>query len=272
MWVLIGTVFIASLLGSLHCVGMCGPFALLASAGPQRSGHGMSGVNSSNERKTSSGSAVISATIAYSLGRLVTYSVIGFLFGLLGMAINGGTAVAHWQQSATYVAGGLMILVGVIALARQFGYQIKLPKIASPFQSFLQNSFAKTKEMKPISRALTIGALTSLMPCGWLYTFAITAAGTGSPLWGVVLMATFWAGTVPIMAALMLGLNKIGMKLQQKIPLMMATLVILIGLFTILRRAPVLIEPELPVASNVEVLTEQVNDIDQSQLPCCQDE
>jgi len=254
MELLLGTVFIASLLGSLHCVGMCGPFALLAGSD-----------------KTRRGAAVV-PTLAYSFGRLITYSIVGLIFGSLGMALNHGTSFSNWQQSATYVAGVLMILVGAIALARQFGMRIRLPSTFKPLSKVVQAGFAKTRTMEPVPRALMIGALTSLMPCGWLYTFAITAAGTGSPLWGTLLMVTFWAGTVPIMTALMLGFNKISKRVQQKLPVAMACLVVLLGLFTIAYRAPVVIGAETRIAEGIDDLTAQVNQIDQSELPCCQDE
>lgn len=251
MGVLLGTVFVASLLGSLHCVGMCGPFALLAGSGREQR------------------SAAVLPTAAYSFGRLVTYSVVGLVFGSLGMALNQGAGFSSMQQTATWFAGGLMILIGVVALARYLGLRIKLPQIFTPFQRILQSAFAKTVAMQPLPRAATIGALTSLMPCGWLYTFAITAAGTGSPLWGMILMATFWAGTVPIMSALMLGFNQIDRRFQQRLPVVMAGLVIGLGLFTLAFRAPVALGSEAKVISGVEQLTEQVNQIDHDQLPCC---
>ena len=253
MWILMGTVFVASLLGSLHCVGMCGPFALLASADPERR------------------NAAIVPTAMYSLGRLITYAIVGLIFGTSGLALNKGGSFASVQQSATYVAGGLMIIVGLIALARHLGYSIWLPKVFSPIQKLLQGAFARTKQMRPVQRAFTIGALSSLMPCGWLYTFAITAAGTGSPVWGMALMASFWLGTVPIMTALVFGANKIGRRVQQRIPVLMAGLVLLLGVFTIAFRAPIAIGAESTVVTGVDALVEQVNNVDHSELPCCQD-
>ena len=162
MWVLIGTVFVASLLGSLHCVGMCGPFALLAGTDPDRR------------------SAAIVPTMAYSFGRLITDSIIGLIFGALGLALNAGTSFSHWQQSATWVAGALMIAVGLIALARYAGLKFRFPVFAAPLERLLQNQFQRTIRLKPLPRALTIGALTSLMPCGWLYTFAIAGSTQSS--------------------------------------------------------------------------------------------
>jgi sulfite exporter TauE/SafE len=252
VFVLLGTVFVASLLGSLHCVGMCGPFALLAGSGAEK-------------KKPS-----VVPTVAYSFGRLVTYSIVGLIFGSLGMALNQGTSFASWQQSATYFAGGLMILVGCIALARYYGVQIKLPRVFSPMQRVLKFGFGYAKSLPPVKRAFAIGALTTLMPCGWLYTFAITAAGTGSPFYGVIVMAVFWTGTVPIMAALMLGFDRIGTSIQKQLPVVMAGLVIAIGVFTLSHRAPIAIGAETQVVSGIDELTQQLVEVDQETLPCCQ--
>jgi uncharacterized protein len=255
MNILLGTVFIASLLGSLHCVGMCGPFALLAG---------------SNAR---SRAAAVVPTFAYSFGRLLTYSLMGVIFGWLGLAINQTSGTFHqWQQAATWIAGSLMIVAGGISLLRWWGVSIRLPSMAQPLQRTLKYFFQKTLALKPLPKAITIGMLTSLMPCGWLYTFAITAAGTGSPWNGWLLMVAFWAGTVPIMAALMLGLNRIGQPIQRPLPAIMAGLVIFLGLFTLTFRAPVNLtelSEKIPLIENRETLVQQVGTIDQSQLPCC---
>ncbi len=251
MFVLLGTVFVASLLGSLHCVGMCGPFALLAIA-------------NQDKRKAS-----LLPSLAYSLGRLGTYSMVGLLFGTLGLALNKTVSFSGYQQTATYFAGLLMISVGSISLAQVAGVKVKFPSMFAPIQKLLQSAFRQARKMRPIQRAFTIGALTSLMPCGWLYTFAITAAGTGSPVWGMLLMAVFWAGTVPILLALTLGLNNIGRQVQAKIPVVMASLVILLGVFTMAWRAPVIVGAETKVESNLETMTQKIISVDQSELPCC---
>ena len=254
MGILLSSVFVASLLGSLHCVGMCGPFALLAGTDPQRK------------------SAAIGPTVFYSVGRLVTYAIIGVLFGSLGLAINrGSSSWTQWQQAATFLAGGLMIVVGLIALGRVCGLRIQLPAAAAPLQKFLHRNFQRTLKLPPIPRAIAIGMLTSLMPCGWLYTFAIAAAGTGGPILGMAVMVAFWAGTVPIMTGLMLGINQISQAVQRKIPMLMAVLVIVIGLFTMAHRAPIAMGAGVEIASDVDDITKQVNEVDHEALPCCND-
>ena len=260
MWILLGTVYLASLLGSLHCVGMCGPFAVLASS-------------CGDARQRGTTSSVLVSTAAYSLGRLVTYTLVGFLFGAIGLALNQGTSFAPWQQTATYFAGGLMIAVGFVALARHCGWNVRWPgvgnRVQDQLQILLQGLFRPVTRQPPVRRAFLIGALTCLMPCGWLYAFAIVAAGTGSPIWGAVVMAVFWSGTIPIMVALVLGFNRMGQAIQQRIPVAMAGLVIAVGVFTIVFRAPVAVGHDQNVVGTTEQLIEQVNQVDHSQLPCC---
>ncbi len=254
MWMLLGSVFVASLLGSLHCVGMCGPFAMIAGGKGERKNSAMSG------------------TFAYSCGRLITYAIVGAIFGTLGLALNQGVSFSSWQQTATYVAGGLMIVVGVIALARQLGWKINMPGFGTGIQRLLKRFFDKAIDRPPIQKAFMIGALSSLMPCGWLYTFAIVAAGTGSPITGSLVMIVFWAGTVPIMVGVVFGVARLSVAIQRKIPAAMAAMVILIGVFTIAFRAPIAIGDESVVIQEPMSLIDQVNNIDQEQLPCCSDE
>lgn len=273
---LLVTVFVASLLGSLHCVGMCGPFALLAGTGDGRSFRA-------------------APTMAYSAGRLISYVAVGILFGGLGMALNKSLAFSSWQQNGTIISGVLMVLVGTVALARQFGLQIKLPRVAGPLEKMLGSVIRFGRQMSPIRRATLIGLASSLMPCGWLYVFALAAASTTSPIWGGLVMVAFWAGTIPIMVTLGLGWGRLSGKFQAKVPLVMSVMVVLIGAFTIVYRSPVDLgtmvtndrvvsadEKEnspssnpatstiLVVPQNTQEAIEQIQSLEQEQLPCCQ--
>ena len=279
MSALLTTVFVASLLGSLHCVGMCGPFALLAGTGDGRSFR-------------------VAPTAAYSLGRLLSYAVVGMLFGGLGLALNQSlswSSWSSWQQTATMVAGTLMVVVGGIALARQFGLSVKLPRVAGPLEKALGAAIRFGRGLSPIRRAALIGLASSLMPCGWLYVFALAAASTANPLWGALVMAVFWAGTVPIMVALGLGWGRLSGKFQAKVPLVMAVLVILIGVYTVVHRSPIdlgtMVARDQVVHANdqapssalgsstptalaapqsTQAAIQQIQSLDHSQLPCCQ--
>ena len=252
MAVLLGTVFVASLIGSLHCLGMCGPFALIAgSPGPKQK-------------------SAIGLVAAYNVGRLISYTVVGVIFGATGQLINQAFPIFIWQQTATWLAGFLMLLVGLVALVRSFGYSLGSWKPLSFISRWLQSGFSRANTLPKFYRALAIGGISSLMPCGWLYTFAITAAGTGDPAWGGLLMATFWLGTLPIMVALVVGFQRLSQSVQKRVPFAMSTLVIATGLFVMLHRAPVSLEG-IDSTPQSKSLVQQILDTDQSQLPCCRD-
>ncbi|MDB4539692.1 LuxR C-terminal-related transcriptional regulator [Saprospiraceae bacterium] len=94
------------------------------------------------------------------------------------------------------------------------------------------------------------------------------------PVWGAAVMAVFWAGTVPVMVALVLGLSRLGTSIQKRIPVAMASLVILVGVFTIAFRAPVAIGNDShvvdrPGSDRPDALIEQVQNVDHTELPCC---
>jgi len=88
----------------------------------------------------------------------------------------------------------------------------------------------------PMVRAGVVGLLSGLLPCGWLWAFLVTAAGTGSALGGAAVMCAFWIGTVPALVAVGLGAQLISAPLRRHIPTVTALLLIAIGTFAIVSR------------------------------------
>lgn len=272
MTALLLAVFGASLAGSLHCVGMCGPFALLAaSRNPQRrDGCGEGG----------SCNSLASLAFFYHAGRLLTYAAVGIVCGAAGMALNNattrwGTSASFFQQTATWVAGLLMIAVGGVAILRLSGWKLRFFPIARKLNQRLASLYRKVSVLSPVKRAIVIGMLASLMPCGWLYTFAITAAGTGDPMLGAIVMATFWAGSVPALLGVVpiaAIIKRTGNRAAKAIPWAMAGLIVLTGVFTLAFRAPVDAFIDREVVTGVDNLSAQVSTIDQKDLPCCHGE
>jgi hypothetical protein len=109
----------------------------------------------------------------------------------------------------------------------------------------------------PVVRALATGLLTTLLPCGWLYAFVISAAGTGSPAFGALTMAVFWVGTVPILVTLGAGLRAITGALGRRLPTVTAAAVVVVGLATIVMRAtelaPTSLSPDDPALCGTPV-------------------
>ncbi len=206
----------ASLLGSVHCAGMCGGFVAIA-------GEGVSG----NARWV--------AQLSYNAGRLVSYMVFGAAAGLLGHAVDLAGSAAGIGRIAALVSGSIMILWGMGALLETQGVRVFRGRWALPKR--LTEALASVRRLSPAWRGLVLGLSTTLLPCGWLYAFAVTAAGTASPLQGALLMAAFWTGNLPVLLGLGLALSAAVGRIRRHVPLLSAAVIFCIGLFTLTARA-----------------------------------
>lgn len=252
MTALVWAVLVASLLGSAHCAGMCGAFLAIAVT-PGRPA-------SAAER------ARLHA--AYNAGRLVTYLSLGFIAGLIGAALDLSGSLVGVQRTAAIAAGSLMIAVGAAAVARSLGYAVPHPPVPPPMRRALLHAHRAVAAWPPFYRAAAIGLFTTLLPCGWLYTFVIAAAGTASPLWGSVSMAAFWLGTLPVMVSVGVGVQAITGPLARRLPLLTSLLLVTVGLFTLSGRLnlPAL---DTRAASSIDESIKRVNAAHTQELPCC---
>lgn len=212
------TVFVASLLGSMHCIGMCGGFVAFYA--------GSEGARSPQ----------IGAHLAYNLGRLVTYVALGLGAGALGAAVNLAGSVSGIRDVAAVVAGALIVAWGGALLLQASGARwAKLP--APPWLNrLLSKVLPRLIEKPPVVRGLVLGMSSTLLPCGWLYGFAVTAAGTGSAAMGAAVMAAFWLGTVPAMLGVGMGVQKLARLVGPRLGVIMPALLVVMGIFTIANR------------------------------------
>ena len=238
MEALVVAVFVASLLGSGHCAGMCGPFVA------------MTGLHPGPRRRPSRWRLWIGPTTtwAYQGGRLVAYVTLGALAGLAGSALDGAADLVGVQQAATRLAGLGMIVWGGLALLRAGGWAGSRAPRAGNTPSWAARVLARARarlgrERARAPAAFALGAAASLMPCGWLYAFVVTASGTASAPWGAVTMAAFWLGSVPALHGVAVGVGLVGPRLRRRLPALGAALVLAVGLFTVLVRAPVVPVP-----------------------------
>lgn len=216
---LIAAVLTASVLGSLHCAGMCGAFVAMA-------------VGVGHEQEVSK----TKLQAAYHLGRLGVYSLIGAGFGLAGQAVDLGGESVGLHKAAVLLAAITMITMGLISLLRIAG--VRVPKAHAP--SFMQSLFVRAhavaSKLTPVRRSLVIGLMTGLLPCGWLYAFALVAAGTGHPVTGALTMAAFWVGTLPVMIAVGTGVQALSGALRRYVPAAMAIAIVTMGVLTAVGR------------------------------------
>ncbi|MFM9956819.1 MAG: sulfite exporter TauE/SafE family protein [Phycisphaerales bacterium] len=222
MMPLIGAVLIASLLGSLHCAGMCGAFVLFAVSGPD-------GPSSAVPRSWLHG--------AYHAGRLMVYVVLGAAAGATGAALDLAGSLVGLQRVACIGAGALMMAVGIITILRVRGVRLAHFGVPRVFERWLMAGHRAAHGLSPVARALVTGLLTTLLPCGWLYAFVITAAGTASAGWGALTMAAFWVGTLPVLIGVGTLAQRATGALGRHLPVVTATLVAVVGLFTVIDRA-----------------------------------
>jgi uncharacterized protein len=196
LWV---TIFVSSLAGSVHCIAMCGPLV------------GMHG-------------GALRLALLHSLGRLVTYTTLGAIAGALGHAID----LTFVQHAATIVSGGVILAWGLFQLAVVLGWA-RAPQLKT---TVFASSLVKLGKRRAGTRAWLVGVLTGLLPCGWLWAFVVSAAGTGSALLGALLMFAFWLGTVPAMT----GVLVLGGWIKRRMPLVTAGVLIVLGIATLATR------------------------------------
>lgn len=256
MTALLGAVFIASLLGSMHCAGMCGAFLAFAVSPP--------GVQPLAGRWR--------LIAAYNSGRLATYLALGAISGAVGAAVDLGGAAAGVQRIAAALAGTLMAAFGLVAILRLRSLRIPRLPVPRPLVRLAQRGHAAAAPWPPLTRSLATGLLTTLLPCGWLYAFAVTAAGTGDPTRGAATMAVFWAGTLPVMAGLGVAAQRATGALRKHLPMATSVLLVVVGLGTLFSRVggPAMAGSMAPAAEPREEGA-RLRAVDHADLPCCAD-
>ena len=216
---LAGTVLASSVLGSAHCAGMCGGLALAAS--------GSMGAKDGSRTMRQAG---------YHVGRLVSYAVVGAIAGLVGAAVDDAGTLVGVQRVAAIVAGSMIALMGVIAIARAVGLRVPAASVPMPMVRMAQRVHAATLRLPPNARGLPLGLATPLLPCGWLYAFAAIAAASASVALGVMVMAAFWLGTVPAVVIASNGARIAFARLGRAAPIVAGIAMIAVGLHAALVR------------------------------------
>lgn len=219
MQALIPTVLAASLLGSVHCAGMCGGFvAFYAGADMAR------------------GWRRLVPHFAFNGGRALAYVTLGALAGGIGQFVDLAGTAAGVQSLAAVLAGAVMVAWGLVALARAFGARLPALPVPPPLARTYTAVARHLRSRPPVVRAGTLGLASALLPCGWLYAFVVTAAGTGSALHGAASMAVFWLGTLPMLVGLGVGVQHLAGPLRRHLPAVTAMALVVVGLLAVTQR------------------------------------
>lgn len=175
------TALIMGLAGSLHCVGMCGPLALSI---PMQQNGGSSGWKTA---------------LLYNAGRITMYALLGAVIGALGRVV--------WLAGLQAYLG---LTLGIVLLLLAFGsfqieYKMNNWSLSRKWYGWVTAQLGRLLRRPGLQTYLMVGALNGLLPCGLVY-LAVAGAVTAPSWWqSIAYMAFFGLGTLPLMAATLLG-------------------------------------------------------------------
>lgn len=201
------TALLTGLLGSFHCVGMCGPIALATPT----IGSGIWGRMGSK--------------LVYHAGRVFMYSVLGGVFGVFGM----GLKLAGMQQSIS-IAAGVAIIIGTLLSSGWLN-----GVIGNPLGWIKGNAIAVLFQRKSYAALWLIGMLNGLLPCGFVYIGLIGAVAMQGGVQGATFMALFGLGTTPLMFGVSIAGQFLNQHIRSRINKTLPYLAVFIGCLFILR-------------------------------------
>ncbi|WP_346882548.1 sulfite exporter TauE/SafE family protein [uncultured Algibacter sp.] len=208
MWL---SAIILGLLGSFHCVGMCGPIVFLLP------------VDRSNSWKK------VTQIFSYHFGRLLAYSSIGLIFGFIGNSFS----IFGLQQQLSIAIGVIMIVLAILPahMMRKFS----LVKLLYVIVQKVKTKLGVTLKKKSTNAFLTIGFFNGLLPCGLVYVAVFAAIALGNTFYGSLYLFLFGLGTIPLMTtAIYLGAilsTTVKNRIRKSIPIF----IVLFGCLLILR-------------------------------------
>lgn len=203
--------FIFGLISSFHCVGMCGPIAMMLP------------VDRNNEAKK------VTQIITYHIGKLTAYGTLGLIFGLLGRSFY----LAGMQQQLSIIVGILMILVAVIPerIFAKYNFSKPVYRVITKVKSSLGQQF-KNKSYKSL---FTIGLLNGFLPCGMVYVALFGAIAMQNVTLGIGYMLLFGLGTIPMMVAVVYASGLISFSFRGTIQKAIPLVAVIIGMLFIIR-------------------------------------
>jgi uncharacterized protein len=207
MWAL--AALIMGFAGSIHCAGMCGPIAVI-----------VAGNKSAHHRPWQS-------ALLYNSGRVLTYTALGSISGLVGHSVI-------WFAGQQW----LSIIAGVIILAGLFLTQTNIrfiKKMTEPFYIRIRSVLGNVLRKRKKGTSLYLGLLNGLLPCGLVYAALGGAAATGTALSGAGFMFLFGAATIPVMLIISLAGSRLSPVFYKRMMKLVPVAVALMGALLILR-------------------------------------
>lgn len=207
-WLLAGLVL--GLISSFHCIGMCGPLALILPI-----------QHLSKFRQ-------ITAIILYNTGRIITYGIIGLIFGVLGRKIQ----LAGFQQWVSIISGIAILFFSFEYYIRKRNLQ---PSWMQGFHMGVQMMMQKFLQVKNNAGFVLFGMANGLLPCGMVYLAIAGALSAASASESSLFMIFFGAGTMPAMIGLSILGTRMNLATRNSIRQVMPYIMTVIAALLILR-------------------------------------
>lgn len=218
--------FVTGLISSFgHCLGMCGGIVAIYSA--------RQAALAKNEGASPTLLSRIGALTPVHIGRIITYTFLGALIGLVGSLLDQFGGLVGWQ-------GAFSILVGIAMIAVSLSLMGVLPPIEVALSS-IRGSASPMKRMRGLfgkrglAANLGLGILWGFLPCGLVFAMLVVAAQTQSLWGGALTMLAFGLGTVPTLLGFSLAANLLSPKLRGRLTLFAGILILIFAVQTILR-------------------------------------
>lgn len=210
---LLGSALILGLLGSGHCLGMCGGLmgALTLAIPPEQ-----------RARRWR-------LLLAYNLGRVLSYAGAGLLLGMAGVAL----ANSPGAMLLRVIAALLLIAMGLY-LAGWWSGLTRIEALGRGLWRHIQPQASRLLPVSSVPRAVLLGALWGWLPCGLVYSTLLWAASQGNAGYSAALMLAFGVGTWPLLLLTGLAAQRLNTLLRQRrVRVVSGVLIMLFGLWTL---------------------------------------
>ena len=221
----LATAFLAGLVGSAHCLGMCGGISgLFALHSSVRGLHRQ-----------------LPMALIYNAGRLASYAILGFAVAAVGSRFAALTPAVG--KPVRLIAGAVIILIG-LQIAFNFRPLGFLERMGAAAWSYVSPIAGRLLPVDNLPRALGLGLLWGLIPCGLVYSMLLVAATSPRAVDGALVMVAFGIGTTPAMLLTGLGAARLAQLMQnRRTRLGAGLLIVMLGILTLLMPITALLSP-----------------------------
>jgi sulfite exporter TauE/SafE len=220
--------FFVGLLGSFHCMGMCGPL-VVAYALHLRT---LPALNATSN--TLPWQLGVLHHVAFHSGRLATYGFLGLITSGLVHLIDLRLISSHLRAGVTFLGGVLMILSG-LGLLRLLPFPIPLFQPIAGSRTSFSHWFPLLFRSQHLTSKIALGVLTGFLPCMLSWAMVLKAATTGNPLIGFLTMILFGLGTVPVLFLTGFSASMISLKMRIMGERIAALSIILMGFILVFK-------------------------------------